>query len=230
MQRIILALAFFISALALKAQQVTNQNLFDTIPFLVEHYAKRVAMFEMEPVVTGQVIFLGNSITEGGNWRDLTGSQNVLNRGIGGDVTFGILQRLDDVIKRKPSKLFILIGINDIGKDIPISKIADNYRKIVRRVKTGSPQTRIFVQSILPVNPTVNRFPQHYDKEYQVLRCNEELRKLATNEDVQFVNLYPLFVNNQQLLEPNLTNDGLHLNSEGYRLWVKHLKELGYLQ
>jgi len=58
----------------------------------------------------------------------------VINRGIGGDITFDVLQRLDDVIKRKPSKLFILIGINDIGKDIPDAVIADNYRKIITRV------------------------------------------------------------------------------------------------
>src|SRR5688572_4929081 len=89
--------------------QVTNQRLFDTIPFLPEHYARRVAQFEKEPVVTGKIIFLGNSITEGGPWAELTGDRSVINRGIGGDITFSVLARLADIIRRKPSKIFILI-------------------------------------------------------------------------------------------------------------------------
>jgi lysophospholipase L1-like esterase len=209
--------------------QVTNQNLFDTIPFMVEHYKKRVAAFEQEPVVTGQIIFLGNSITEGGNWKELTGNRNVINRGIGGDVTFGILNRLHEITKRKPSKIFILIGINDIGKDIPVAKIIDNYRKIIQQIKQESASTSIFVQSIFPVNPTINKFPQHYNKENDVLRCNEGLRQLAADETVSFINLYPFFINELQLLKPEYTSDGLHLNAEGYKVWARHLQENGFL-
>ena len=143
--------------------QVTNQHLFDTIPFIPDHYARKAAAFREEPVVTGKIIFLGNSITEGGRWRDLTGDQTVINRGIGGDITFGVLKRLDDIIIRKPTKLFILIGINDIGKDIPDAVIADNCRKIIERVKTESPETVIYLQSLLPLNPDYPGFPQHYD-------------------------------------------------------------------
>ena len=76
---------------------VTHQRLFDTIPFLPEHYARRVAYFETETVAPGKIIFLGNSITEGANWNELAGMRNVLNRGIGGDVTFGVLGRLEEV-------------------------------------------------------------------------------------------------------------------------------------
>src|SRR5688572_12322326 len=88
------------------AQQpfTTNQRIFDTIPFIPDHTRERVALFEKEPVVTGKIIFLGNSITEMGKWAALTGDNSVINRGIGGDITYGILRRLDDVIKRKPSK------------------------------------------------------------------------------------------------------------------------------
>ena len=94
--------------------QITNQNLYDTVPNMVDHYKERVELFAKEPVVTGKVMFLGNSITEGGNWGELLGDKSIINRGIGGDVTFGIMKRLDDVVIRRPSKIFILIGINDI--------------------------------------------------------------------------------------------------------------------
>src|SRR6201996_5159166 len=158
------------------AQSVTNQNVFDTIPFIPEHRQPRLDQFAKEPVVTGRVIFLGNSITEMGNWKKVTGDTTVINRGIGGDITFAILKRLKDVTDRQPSKVFLLIGINDIGKDIPDAVIADNELKIVKEIHDKCPQTKIYVESVLPVNSTVHNFPQHYDKEEHVLALNKLLQ------------------------------------------------------
>ena len=210
-------------------QFITNQRIFDTIPFIPEHTTERLALFAKEPVTTGKVIFLGNSITEGGNWAKLTGDPTVVNRGIGGDITYGVLHRLDDVIKRKPSKLFILIGINDIGKDIPDEAIANNYVKIVRRVQAGSPATRIYIQSILPLNPTVPNFPQHYDKQPHVLHTNQLLKEAARITQCTYIDLFPLFLDTQQYLDRKYTNDGLHLTPQGYDVWVKYLRETGAL-
>ena len=213
-----------------KAQStVTNQRLYDTIPNMPAHYEKRLALFEREPVKTGRIIFLGNSITEMGKWAQLTGDSTLINRGIGGDITFGVLRRLDDVIKRQPTKLFILIGINDIGMDIPDAVIADNYHKIIKTVQKSSPSTKIYVQSILPLNPDVKNFPQHYDKQEHVLRANQLIKKVATDTKSQYVDLFPLFLDSQKRLDAKYTNDGLHLNTAGYELWVKHLKQKGYL-
>lgn len=208
---------------------ITNQNLFDTTPFLPGLYEQRTAQFEQEPVVPGRVIFLGNSITQGGNWQALLGDATVINRGIGGDITFGVLERLDDITRRKPSKLFVLIGINDIGKDIPDEVIADNVRQLIERVQEESPETLIYIQSVLPVNPEYPRFPQHYDKEYHVMRVNELLRGVVAATETHFINLFPLFTDAQERLRADLTGDGLHLNAAGYALWVRHLKEMGYL-
>ena len=209
--------------------QVTNQHLFDTIPFIPEHTPQRIALFEAEPIVTGRIIFLGNSITEGGNWKQLLNDSTVINRGIGGDITFGILKRLDDVIKRQPSKLFILIGINDIGRDIPDTVIVDNYRKIIGRVQNESPSTKIYVQSILPLNPTLPNFPQHYDKQEHVINVNKMLKNLTRETQTTFVNIYPLFLDANDRMNKNYTAEGLHLNQEGYKVWVKFLKEKKYL-
>ena len=87
------------------AQLPTNQRLYDTVTSMPDLRASRIAKFEAEPVSTGRVIFLGNSITQGGDWAKLTGDSTVVNRGIGADVTFGLRTRLDDVTRRKPSKL-----------------------------------------------------------------------------------------------------------------------------
>lgn len=208
---------------------VTNQRLYDTLSTLPAHNAERAAMFEKEPIVTGKVIFFGNSITEAGKWASLTGDPTVINRGIGGDITFDLLKRSDDIIKRKPSRLFILIGINDISKDIPDAVIADNYRKLVEKIQNQCPSTHIYVQSILPVNNTVLNFPQHYDKAAHIVSTNILLKQMAKELHCTFVDLYPLFLNPGKKLANQYTMDGLHLKPEGYTRWVNYLREKKYL-
>lgn len=211
--------------------QVTNERLFDTTGFMVDHYNQRKAIFEKQPVVTGRIVFLGNSITEMGKWKNLLNDSTVLNRGIGGDITFGVLDRLDDVIRRKPSKVFLLIGINDIGKDIPDAVIADNIRKIVMRLQQGTPSTKIYVESIMPVNPDIPNFPQHYNKQAHILATNKLIKKVAQELHVPYVNIHDLFIDKQGRLDAKYTFEGLHLtpNDGGYQKWIAYLKKLGYL-
>ena len=211
------------------AQLPTNQRLYDTVTSMPEVRSSRLAKFEAEPVIPGRVIFLGNSITQGGDWAKLTGDSTVVNRGIGADLTFGLRTRLDDVTHRKPSKLFVLIGINDISKDIPDAVIAAEYRALVDSVRAQSPQTKIFVQSILPLNPSVKNFPQHYDKQARVVAVNQLLRQMARATQVTYIDLWPVFVDRQNHLDASLTGDGLHLNQLGYERWVAFLKRKGYL-
>jgi lysophospholipase L1-like esterase len=211
------------------AQLPTNQRLYDTVTSMPELRASRIAKFETEPVVTGRVIFLGNSITQGGDWAKVTGDSTVINRGIGADITFGLRARLADVTRRKPSKLFILIGINDISKDIPDAVIAAQYRALIDSVRAQSPATRIFVQSILPLNPTVRNFPQHYDKQERVVAVNRLLREMARATGATYVDLWPIFIDRQNHLDASLTGDGLHLNQQGYERWVRYLKRARYL-
>ena len=211
------------------AQLPTNQRLYDTVTSMPDLRASRIAKFEAEPVAVGRVIFLGNSITQGGDWAKLTGDSTVINRGIGADITFGLRARLADVTKRKPSKLFVLIGINDISKDIPDAVIAAQYRALIDSVKSQSPQTRIYVQSILPLNPTVKNFPQHYDKQERVVAVNRLIRQMARATGVTYIDLWPIFVDRNGRLDASLTGDGLHLNQQGYERWVRFLRKRRYL-
>jgi lysophospholipase L1-like esterase len=215
--------------LMVQAQSVTNQRVYDTIPFIPEHTLQRIAQFEKEPVVTGRVIFLGNSITEMGKWKQVTGDSTVINRGIGGDITYGVLKRLKDITDRQPSKLFILLGINDIGKDIPDAVIAGNYLKIVNEVHSKCPKTKIYVESILPLNPAMKNFPQHYDKEEHVLAVNKLLKANASAGKYTYVDIFHLFVDGEGRLKSELSYEGLHLKPEAYPIWIGYLKKQGYL-
>jgi lysophospholipase L1-like esterase len=168
--------------------------------------------FKSEPIVTGKIVFLGNSITEMGDWKKLTGDSTVINRGIGGDITFGILQRLDEVLNRKPSKVS-----------------ADNIKKILHRIQVESPTTKIVLQNLLPVNPTINKFPQHYDKQSKIVETNKLLIQVAKETNVPLVDLNKLFRDSKGNLQEKYTNDGLHINVVGYKIWIDHLKTKSYL-
>ncbi len=144
--------------LVTSAQSVTNQNIFDTVPFSQEHTPQRLAQFAKEPIVPGRIIFLGNSITERGDWKKVLNDSTVINRGIGGDITYGVLKRLQDITDRDPSKVFILLGINDIGKDIPYVVIADNYLKIVREIHDKCPKTVFMLRACSLSTPNYHIF------------------------------------------------------------------------
>lgn len=210
---------------------LTNQKLSDTTGFMPEYYPVRKSMFDKEPVVTGRVVFLGNSITQIGDWKKLLSDSTVINRGIAGDITFGVLKRLDNIIRLQPSKLFLLIGINDIGKDIPDAVIAGNIRKIIIKLQKESPSTMIYVHSILPVNPGVPGFPQHYDKQEHIVSTNKLIKKVADETNVVYIDIHDLFTDKKGQLDANFTPDGLHLTPDkgGYEKWVAYLRKKGYL-
>ena len=189
-------------------------------------YSFKVALYESYPHSRKDIVFLGNSITDRVDWNELLGMRQVRNRGISGDITFGVLQRLNEVIQGQPSKVFILIGINDISRNLPDSLILENYRKMIHRIRSGSPRTKIFFQTLLPVNNTFTQFRNHYNKDAHILWLNDQIRAFSGQPGVQVIDLYPHFLDRGGKLDARYTEDGLHLNAEGYKVWAKLLKEV----
>lgn len=192
-------------------------------------YPELVKQFEAETSGKNPIIFLGNSITAGTDWAKLLNLSNSLNRGISGDISFGVLQRLQEVIDRKPAKVFVLIGINDVSRNIPDSLILRNYRSIISRIRKGSPQTQIYFNTLLPVNASFERFKNHYGKDEHILYLNAEIRKLKAKK-VEIIDLYPAFLDHENKLRAELTKDGLHLIPEGYQVWKSLLEKGKYLK
>lgn len=174
------------------------------------------------------VIFLGNSITAYTNWNELLRLPQARNRGISGDTTYGILERLDEITEGKPAKVFILIGINDISRNVPAKLILKNCEKILNCIKSGSPETKIYFQTILPVNNTFTRYKNHYNKDDIIHSVNEGLKIIAEREKITLIDLHPYFLDKDNRLDKKYTEEGLHLNAEGYKLWAELL--LPYLK
>jgi lysophospholipase L1-like esterase len=168
---------------------------------------------------------LGNSITEGGNWKKLLKDSTVINRGISGDVTFGVINRLDEIVKRQPSKVFLLIGINDLSRKTPDEVILENLFSIVSKIRSGSPSTEVFVQSILPTNETFKNFiPNFKGKASSILTINTQLQRYANKMKFTYVDLYSKFLDANGLMDAKYATDGLHLNELGYQHWVSILR------
>ena len=201
---------------------VVSQNTIEGL-HRPRNYHIKVNQFQGYPDSKEDVIFLGNSITAGTNWNELLGLENARNRGISGDTTFGILERLDEVTEGKPSKIFILIGINDIARNYPDEVIINNYEKIISRIKKESPETEIFIQSILPVNNTFTRYKNHYNKDKHILAINRELKRLSKTYDANFIDIHQYFLDEDDRLDRKFTEEGLHLNALAYKTWAEIL-------
>ncbi|TCD27094.1 sialate O-acetylesterase [Pedobacter psychrodurus] len=191
-------------------------------------YVELVAKFKADSKSKKDIVFLGNSITAGTDWAKLLDLPKAKNRGISGDITFGVLERLQDVIDGKPAKVFILIGINDISRNIPDSVILRNYKTMIARIRTGSKKTKIYFNTLLPVNAAFEKFKNHYGKDEHILWLNDEIRKFAA-KNVTVIDLYPNFTDQDKHLRAELTKDGLHLIPAGYQVWADFLKKSSYL-
>lgn len=155
------------------------------------------------------------------------GNPLIVNRGIDSDRVEGVLQRLPAILAGQPAKLFLLIGINDIADKKPTEAIISSYKKIVTLVRTQSPQTELYLQSVLPVNHTPYN---HYIDNRDVEALNRQIARLADGENSHFVPLHEAFLaDNKTELAEQFTYDGVHLSGEGYLTW-KQLVEPYLLQ
>lgn len=189
------------------------------------YYDQRASLFEVLPAAPDDLVFLGNSITDGCEWSELFDNGRVKNRGISGDVVMGVYDRLGPILKGNPSKIFLLIGINDLAVGIPADTIVRQIGLIVERVKTESPRTRLYIQSLLPVNDCYDMFRGHTSRWQAVAEINRELQTLSQEKGVTYIDLYAHFVEEGSgKLRPEYSNDGLHLLGAGYLKWRDILK------
>lgn len=195
--------------------------------YVFSGYTERLEYFEKMPVSRGAIIFLGNSLTEAGRWNDIIADRPVLNRGISGDISYGVLARLDEIVRHKPKKVFLMIGVNDLKRNVPTENIIQNYMRIVQKIQKDSPKTTIYLNSILPTNPNklIESFKDVHNKEIQVL--NTALRALGEeNKQVHYIDLHQVVADSQGYLKEDMTPDGIHLEVAAYVKVVDYLKKV----
>lgn len=193
-----------------------------------DHYYQRFLKFTDEPAITSKdIVMLGNSLTEGGDdWSERLGKKNIRNRGISGDEVMGVYDRLHQILPGHPAKLCLLIGVNDISHDLTADSIVSMIRITIERIQQESPETKLYLQSLLPINESFGRYKKLTGKTAIIPEINAQLEVLAKQKEITYVNLFPLFTEKgTNILRSDLTSDGLHLKEEGYKIWGKALKK-----
>ena len=173
-------------------------------------YERRLGVFDAVFKESGGIVFLGDSLTYAGPWSELFPKSQTHNFGIDGDTSSGLLQRIQTISMRRPSKVFLMIGTNDLSLEFSEGSILENILETTNQIKDVSPETEIFVQSVLP------RGPKYRER---IESLNKNLKEVLP-EAVTWINLYPQFLGDEGLaIATEFSNDALHLTGSGYLLW-----------
>ena len=156
---------------------VVAASIYPTPRIYTDHYYKRFLQFMDEPAITSKdIVMVGNSLTEGGgNWNTRLNKKNIRNRGIIGDEVMGIYDRLHQILPGHPEKLFLLAGVNDISHDLTADSIVSMIRMTVERIQRESPDTKLYLQSLLPFDESFRRYKKLTGKTDMVPEINAQL-------------------------------------------------------
>jgi lysophospholipase L1-like esterase len=157
-----------------------------------------------------KIVFIGDSITRRMDWNELLGRKDIVSKGINSDTTNGVLDRVDFYLNQKPKGIFLMIGINDINRNIGMDTIKTNYSKIIDKILSNNVQ--LFIQSTLNTN-TMER-----NNKIEIL--NKFLAEQCKLKSIPYIDVNEKLSENN-MLSPKYSNDGLHLNKDGYIVWKK---------
>ena len=195
-------LGTLIPACKKKAEREELQRLFQ------EHYNARITAFANENATLENVdvAFIGDSLTEGYDLAHFYPQYKTVNRGIGGDTTFGVEQRLQvSLYDIQPKVVVMLIGANNF------STMMDNYESILQQLQTNLPNSKIVLLSLTAMS---QKWGRNNDK---AILNNQRIKSLSVKYGFTFIDLFtPLCNPDTNELYPSYTTDGGHLTLEGY--------------
>ena len=197
--------------------------------FLIYHFSsfdhdkvKVVSKVKEEEVVPENILFLGDSITDFYDLKKYFPDRKTVNSGISGNTTQDILDDMENRAYRyNPSHVFLLIGINDLAEKESVDKIVSNIEEIVKGLKENLPKSKIYLESIYPINngdeDKINHAMVKNRDNEDVRDINSKLKKFAKNVNITYIDMYKKLENENKDLKLEYTVEGLHINDEGYK-------------
>ena len=181
-------------------------------------------------VMDENIVFVGDSITYMYDLNKYYDGYNVVNNGIDGEFTWGVLDDLKDrIYKYNPSKVVLLIGTNDIYKNKSVDEISDNVDKIIKGIKTNRTYAEIYLVSLLPVNRTnddkVNLNMVKNRTNEMIMEINNKYQEIAKKYNITYIDLYSKLIDDDGNLKLDYTKEGLHLNDKGYKVITRVIKK-----
>ena len=190
-------------------------------------YQQKISEFgQMRPVDSTDVVMVGDGLTEyAGDWNKLLQWRHIRNRGIAGDRIKGVASRLHSILQGKPKALFLMAGTNDILEKETLPTVLHDYIDLINLVRKTSPETKLYVQSLLPVNETFSN-ERLSGMTNTIASFNVQLRHYCERYHVGYINIFKRFVRHgTNEMRRELTSDGLHLTPFGYKVWAFELKK-----
>lgn len=209
--------AHFRATLVLREEQVLGSDRDNLL-----RYADANRMVGAVDNSDPRVVFLGDSITDGWRLNQYFAGKQYINRGISGQITGQMLGRTKpDVIDLQPSVMVLLAGTNDLARGVPDATIRHNLEAIGLLAEAAGIVP--VIASILPVsdyhkaaNPRFLRTP--YRDPTRIVQLNRWLAALCESKGWSYVNYHDAVVDEAGRLRQDLADDGLHPNTEGYKV------------
>lgn len=192
------------------------------------YYGQRNSLFEALGVDSTSIVFAGNSITNFCEWHELLHNPNVVNRGISSDIVQGVEDRMTAFTDGQPAKIFLMIGVNDVSHELSADSIAGAILRLTGKIHKATPRTQVYLQSLLPINNSFGVYKRLTGREGVIRDINAILAANAAQAGATWIDLTPVFADENGNLRAEFTNDGLHLLAPGYFAWRDALQP--YLQ
>lgn len=175
-------------------------------------------------VKKGGIAFVGDSITDFFRICEFYLKKRVYNRGISGDTSQGVLNRLkESVYDLKPEKVFLLIGTNDIARPrYDENQTAKNIAEIVREINENCPDTIVYVESVYPVSEKYTGLGKRTN--IKVNSLNKKIKNALEDLSCVYIDFHQHLAGNDGNLKDEYTYDGLHLSGDGYKKVIEILK------
>lgn len=161
------------------------------------------------------IAFVGDSITNHGDWTEWFPGRQVHNFGVSGDTTDNLIARMDEIVAAQPAEIALLIGTNDLGRRQSVEHLVRNVEFLLVSLRRELPGARMLVQSIMP------RGREFAD---QVQDANRHLRQFSPSVNAQYLDLWPAMATEDGEISPELSDDRLHLTEAGYQAWLAELR------
>jgi lysophospholipase L1-like esterase len=176
-----------------------------------DYFFDKISFFDQHGGHHYDIVFIGDSITDGAEWGELFPTVKIANRGINGDRTDSVLKRMDSIYATSARRAFMMIGINDFTSGMSVGEVFENYSNIVS--KLTAQEMKVYIQS------TIIAGKQKEKLNKKIAKLNKKLQKLATkSESVTYIDLN-FRMAQDKLLNAMYSRDGVHLNGEGYAVW-----------
>ena len=213
---------FFLSILG-NVFLIGHYITFDHNKVRVETKTRKVA------TVSPNYLFLGDSITDFYDLEKYFPDEPVVNSGVGGNMTDDILEDMKNrVYQYNPSKVFLLIGTNDLQDGKTPEEIFDNIKKIVEGIKENRPKAKIYLESITPINHNFERNGAQDRQKEDIEEINEKIKKYCVDENLTYIDLYSTLEDENGNLRAEYTTEGLHLSEEGYDVVTEIIEKYLY--